>query len=611
LTLEREERFKKKVLNILYPEIGKLLLHWMSKIFKTPQMTLTSTQETLSLKVFKDYSNIEFGKIVSMFPKPRSLAFPPYLSKYVFSMISQQNISGLIDKCVMLDGIAKSDNSWSLFLVITESFDILSKVVKILSLVPNYQISLLVIPRLSDIGESFLTESGFNVVRSEVPANKKDISIFDFHADFLPIEDDFFVMPSLRSIFEIQLKGNMADIYNSARSLSKIQALYGKIPKIYCAGQNAQSVCEVLKNLMAQTAPITQTSSQIDSMIIIDRMVDMVTPILTQTTVEGVIDDAFGIEYAICSLPPGVLPKKETITLVDKNEAYRALRMLSIGKAVDHIKSIIRETNESLEQLKSDSSFKEKNEVSIKLKKLSDLKGQLEECSSVILTAIESIISTRPYNKAIMNNEFSLLQKGESVLEFTENLINIYNDWESSLRMLSLESLVGITHSKKVLSFVQKEYCSEFGIKEQSVLIYLDKLRFLSPVPYPWKWNVICREMNLFPEDDDPLKEPLDGFVPLSIRIIQNAVKNEWKNIQKTFDETMYPFTIQGEAQKKVDDKPLKVLVFFVGGITLSEAGILRKMGTSLSSGRCEFIVGATEIINNHTLFSTFINHNK
>lgn len=44
------------------------------------------------------------------------------------------------------------------------------------------------------------------------------------------------------------------------------------------------------------TAPIPDTSKQFDSLVIIDRATDLITPFLTQLTYEGLLDEYFGIK---------------------------------------------------------------------------------------------------------------------------------------------------------------------------------------------------------------------------------------------------------------------------------------------------------------------------
>jgi hypothetical protein len=98
----------------------------------------------------------------------------------------------------------------------------------------------------------------------------------------------------------------------------RIQALYGVIPKIYGKGDLAK-VSLFLQNLfylylLAYSMQIfqrtvdmmlqkrkeildseNQISPQIDCLLLIDRNVDLLTPLCTQLTYEGLIDEIYGI----------------------------------------------------------------------------------------------------------------------------------------------------------------------------------------------------------------------------------------------------------------------------------------------------------------------------
>ncbi len=64
-----------------------------------------------------------------------------------------------------------------------------------------------------------------------------------------------------------------------------------------------QRICDLMKRLLPQAQAETSSetlaspSEEIDSLIILDRSVDMVTPMLTQLTYEGLIDEFIGIEH--------------------------------------------------------------------------------------------------------------------------------------------------------------------------------------------------------------------------------------------------------------------------------------------------------------------------
>lgn len=55
-------------------------------------------------------------------------------------------------------------------------------------------------------------------------------------------------------------------------------------------------------------ASFTSQPSQIDSVVIIDRTVDLITPLITPLTYEALIDELFGIIYSVAQLPAERFP---------------------------------------------------------------------------------------------------------------------------------------------------------------------------------------------------------------------------------------------------------------------------------------------------------------
>lgn len=90
-------------------------------------------------------------------------------------------------------------------------------------------------------------------------------------------------------------------IFYSARALMGIQRRYGLFPRIIGKGDCARRLADALirmrseedasdSNLFALTP-----SSILGELIVVDRESDMVTPLLTQLTYEGLIDETIGI----------------------------------------------------------------------------------------------------------------------------------------------------------------------------------------------------------------------------------------------------------------------------------------------------------------------------
>lgn len=78
-----------------------------------------------------------------------------------------------------------------------------------------------------------------------------------------------------------------------------LQDIYGPIRKVSGKGNAAHQVMKLIDKLENehQSDPMlkNQSSVQIDQLVLIDRGIDLLTPLLTQMTYEGLIDEFFGI----------------------------------------------------------------------------------------------------------------------------------------------------------------------------------------------------------------------------------------------------------------------------------------------------------------------------
>ena len=83
-----------------------------------------------------------------------------------------------------------------------------------------------------------------------------------------------------------------------------LQNSHGLFPRIIGKGDQAQRLMELLLRMRSEAAAEDNAttfgpmpSAYVESLIVIDREIDMATPLLTQLTYEGLIDEMFGIQY--------------------------------------------------------------------------------------------------------------------------------------------------------------------------------------------------------------------------------------------------------------------------------------------------------------------------
>jgi hypothetical protein len=85
-------------------------------------------------------------------------------------------------------------------------------------------------------------------------------------------------------------------LYQVAQALMTLQALCGPITKVSGQGRAAKQVIDLLKRLRAEQGPVeSPNGSGIDHVLLIDRGVDLLSPLATQLTYEGLVDELFSI----------------------------------------------------------------------------------------------------------------------------------------------------------------------------------------------------------------------------------------------------------------------------------------------------------------------------
>jgi len=140
-----------------------------------------------------------------------------------------------------------------------------------------------------------------------------EITKGEYHLDLLPLEDDLLSLEWDSTFKELYLDQDTTSLHYAAKSLMRLQSIYGWFPRILGKGDYSKALCDMLLRMRREMAvddldasQTTQMSQNIDSLIIIDRGVDLVTPLCTQLTYEGLIDEIFHIKNCM-SVSPAIV----------------------------------------------------------------------------------------------------------------------------------------------------------------------------------------------------------------------------------------------------------------------------------------------------------------
>ncbi|KAH0792311.1 Sec1 family protein [Histomonas meleagridis] len=368
---------------------------------------------------------------------------------------------------------------------------------------------------------------------------------------------------------------------------------FGSIPHVICIGSKSD---QSYQYLLEQNPNIQQSQlPQIDSLILIDRSFDLTTPLLTEVHFEGFIKNAFRSDYNIIEDD-----NNNTYILSENNSVFRALRMLSWGKTREFVRNIQEEIDRTFTSLNNSVNSHEVTHHFKDLNELSNIREELQRLFGLANNAVKKLHDNNPLFDSIVQSQFQLLFNGRKTTDFAENIITLYDDWLNALRLIFLQSAYGYSSNPKDVMQFQQTICAEFGLKFQEVLIDLEKIGYVSHLEMKLPIKGCLSSLGLFAdvgedmESLEPIGSAFGGYIPPVVKVLQNVVNNEISELKRLIGDKIKVMEY-GENVKREKDEMKRVLVFFVGGVTSVEVGMIRNLGRKVYGGNVEFIVGATE----------------
>lgn len=128
----------------------------------------------------------------------------------------------------------------------------------------------------------------------------------EFKCDFFPFDSDLISMEIPEVFREVYLENDPTYLYQTAQGLMFLQTIYGPFEQIWGKGRAAEEVWKLVQRLekeMNLKEIIKNNQTCIDRLLLIDRSIDLITPLATQLTYEGLIDEIYGINNTTANFP--------------------------------------------------------------------------------------------------------------------------------------------------------------------------------------------------------------------------------------------------------------------------------------------------------------------
>nr|XP_019003591.1 ATP-binding protein [Kwoniella mangroviensis CBS 8507]OCF67052.1 ATP-binding protein [Kwoniella mangroviensis CBS 8507] len=406
--------------------------------------------------------------------------------------------------------------------------------------------TILLVPRATELCRRVLEDQGV----------AGDVTISEFKLELIPVEDDLLSLEMDDVARDIYLNGDDTPIYYSSLALMTFQRAFGLFPRILGKGEGAKKLADLLQRHHhtdpAQYGDI-ESSTQVDGLIILDRSIDWITPMLTQLTYEGMLDEFVGIKNAhieidstlidpntaptpspsTSALPSTPITKKRKHHLSSqKDKLYSELRdqnFAVVGSKLSKLARRLEGDYGGVKNLKSVSQMKEF------VGKLGGL--QSEQQSLRIHTGLTELLM--PITKLETFNRTLEAQQNlvagydpNSQLNTIEDLMNQELDWQTILRSIVLMSLTNGGIKPKLLESFKRDFLQVYGYEHLPLLISLENLGLLvksgSSVStiQNQSVNFLRKNLRLIVDDINDLN-PNDisyvysGYGPISLRLVQ------------------------------------------------------------------------------------------
>ncbi|KAI8053101.1 Sec1-like protein [Syncephalis plumigaleata] len=470
--------------------------------------------------------------------------------------------------------------------------------------------------------------------------------------DLIPLDSDLLSLELEDTFKELYVDGDYSSLYNVARGVMRLQTEYGFFPRILGKGDMAKVLADMLLQMRRELATQNQVvkegaslSVAIDSLVIIDRASDLVSPLCTQLTYSGLVDEYYGIKDGYIemdshargapiastsyddSLPGSPLGtgRRKRVQLDTRDTLYNLIGDLNFTAATTDCNNLQKRYKKERHKMKS-------------LSQLREMAGRLNELQADKQSLTTHLTITENIQKWIDTDSFrDYLEAQQALLDgqdtnahsnTVEELINQQAPIEQVLRLLCLQSLVNHGLKVKQYDFFRYEIVQTYGYEHMLTLQRLAKAGLLIPQGsgrnhYP----TLRKQLRLSVPDVDE-QNPTDiayvysGYAPLSVRLVQCASRvparglagiSGWRGYEdalrlmkgETVDEVQRVDDSISQQWVKRHPGERATVVLFLGGCTYTEVAALR-FHTRKEPGR-HYLIVTTQMLSGQQLIRSLM----
>ncbi|XP_041371533.1 vacuolar protein sorting-associated protein 33B-like [Gigantopelta aegis] len=469
------------------------------------------------------------------------------------------------------------------------------------------------------------------------------ITIEEFPLDLIPLDRDLMSMEMPEFFGSFYQDSDETWLHTVSSSLVNFQTLFGRIPNVYCIGGGAKMVHHLMKTLQGLTGEDVHPG-EVGNLVIIDRDVDMVSPLCSPVTYEALLDETFSINCSFIEFGSEVVGKDQSVKklLTSHDEIYEQIRNRHFSNVFGYLSNKAKEL-----QVGYDKKNSLKTVGDMKDFVANDLKGlkQQHKALSYHIGACEVIMKRKAKMdfEEHIKVEHSLLEGTDlkESITYVEECINKQASMVPLLKLMCLLSLTqdglsSSTYRSLKTQFLQsygfEHLLSFFNLKKLGLLVEQDLMtpgkplaKGLAAITRRSNFMSLSKKLSLVPKSADEvnLKSPNDmsyvfsgAYTPLSCKLVEQVLTREGfaglddvtKHIPGgTFAnvEVKRPPISKGRINAPMKPALKTVLVYFLGGCTFSEIAALRYLARTEAGWK--IIIATTAIVTGNSLIESVV----
>lgn len=512
-------------------------------------------------------------------------------------------------------------------------------------------------------------------VLDQYALDNQQLSVGQLALGCVPLDSDLLTLGYEHLLYDCCVGGDKSSLTNVAAALHGLQDVYGAFAKIKYKGELAMLVLHQMMELshakeleMAAAqeqkeqseGPASPKRSRLDTLVLLDRRVDLVSALSTPLTYEALLDELLGIHDGIVQVPSKLLasnaktsaggddaPHEMPMAFNADDRVFQQIRDLNVHVIPGVLNAQAAAVKASFTAFQTEAMAAEPSEVTEMVKAVPQMK-ETQQAIEQHINLLEHINGTTssPAFRAQWTLERTILNAvgSNSVLDQIQELIFRHEPLPKVLRLLCLYSVVNGGLLSQDLERLKLHLVRAYG---QALLFSFDNFRLLGLLQERDSQKGAAGEggfdrvaellgvidLEVDPQSPKSMAFVTSGYAPISCRLVEELLKeSDWLAIDQAMAYLPGPRAELSLANSKKTTKKSKrkkrMVVCFVGGVTFMELAALRWISTFrktcnalfwlaivILTGLCaclldlsyEIIVVGTSIINGSTMLSTLL----